>query len=66
MELKKKNCQTATHCSKLFYILGTFLADCIGFTVKKKRGLFPKIMTCDADFRGIHESAQISPLLLKL
>lgn len=57
-----------THCSKLFYVLGTFLADCIGFTVNKERGLFHNVMTYNADFHhsGINERRCVSPLLLKL
>lgn len=32
----QKQDKLATHCSELFDILSTFLADCIRFTAKKK------------------------------
>lgn len=47
MELKsksggKKQEKPITHCSELFDVLGTFLADCIGFTVNNKKGFISK------------------------
>ena len=39
--LKGKNVEKSpTHCSELFDILGTFLADCICFTVKEQTGVY--------------------------
>lgn len=40
LELKVKKKKLVTHCSKLFDVLSTFLADCIGFTVKNKQGFY--------------------------
>ena len=47
-ELKKEE-KFVTHCSKLFDILGTFLADCIGFTVNNKQGVTSKANDINAE-----------------
>lgn len=63
----------ATHRSKLFDVLGTFLADCICFTAKNKDRFQAKTSFNEIHWVGVNESWtnitgrwNISPFLLKL
>lgn len=54
-----------THCSKLFDILSTLLANCISFTVNKRKYVLFLKKLCKKMFNGII-TANILPFLLKL